>query len=130
MSIDDYRKQKQFVKQIAATFSLSPRTSRAGAIVYSDDAVITARFGQYQYIEDFQRAVDGFYYMGKRTRIDKALKIASDTLFTEGAGAHPDNENIMIILTGKSPRTSMINMQMNILIYKKQVTKNRNETHN
>lgn len=100
MSTTDYRKQKEFVKQIAATFSISPRTSRAGAIVYSDDAVITAQFGQFPYIEDFSQAVDAFEYMGKRTRIDKALKVAAETLFTESAGARPENENIMIILTG------------------------------
>lgn len=100
MSTRDYEKQKQFVKSLAATFSLSPQTSRAGAIVYSDDAVITARFGQYSYIDEFKRAVDQFYYMGKRTRIDKALKLASETFFTEQAGARSENENIMVILTG------------------------------
>lgn len=96
-------KQKEFVKSLVSTFNISPYASQAGAIVYSDDAVITAKFDQYPYLHLFKQAVDRFYYMGKRTRIDKALKLASKTLFTWKAGALPANENIMVILTGVKP---------------------------
>lgn len=97
----DYQKEKDFVKSLASTFILSRRNTQAGVIIYSDDAQMYSTFGQYPDIERFKRAVDSLPYLRKRTRIDKALKLASTNLFTSQGGARPDKEDIMVILTGE-----------------------------
>jgi hypothetical protein len=97
----DYQKEREFVKSLASTFTLSRQNTQVGAIIYSDNAHVVSRFGQHPDIETFKRAVDTLPYLKKRTRIDKALRLASEELFTTHGGARPDKEDMMVILTGE-----------------------------
>lgn len=103
----NFRKEKQFVKEVASTFKMGPDQSQIAVISYSDDAQIDIKFGEYSNVNDFNAAVDGVKHQRQRTRIDKALDLAATSLFTAKGGARPDVAKVMIILTdGKQTVTS------------------------
>lgn len=77
-SIDapQYKQEKNFVKRLASIFNVGAG-SRAAVIIYSDDTQLKIRFDQYNNLDNFLLAVDELPYLQKRTRIDKALKMAA-----------------------------------------------------
>lgn len=77
----NYVKVKDFVKYIARGFGISPSESRAGIVLYSNDASIKAQFDQYTNTEDFVKAVDDLPHERGRTYIDRALRLAASQLF-------------------------------------------------
>lgn len=79
MDVRQYVKQKEFVKKLAKLFNVG-RGSRAAAIIYSDDPILSIDFDLFSSQEGFLDGVDKLPYIMQRTRIDKALKMASDVL--------------------------------------------------
>ena len=77
----NYQKQKNFIKKVAKAYRIAKDGSHAAVIRYSDDASIDIQFGQYDTLKEFKTAVDDIEYSRKRTRIDKALRLASSKLF-------------------------------------------------
>ena len=80
-SIDssEYAKEKNFVKELATILNIGSG-SRASVIIYSDDPELKIRFEQFNNLARFSSAVDALPFIMKRTRIDKALLMASDVL--------------------------------------------------
>ena len=79
INASDYAKQKNFVKELASILNVGAG-SRAAVIIYSDDPELKIRFDDFSNLEDFNDAVDALPFIMRRTRIDKALKMASDVL--------------------------------------------------
>ena len=96
ISKSNFRKEKDFVKEVASTFKLGPGQSQLAVMSYSDDAQIDIRFGEYSNTNDFNAAVDSVKHQRQRTRIDKALELAAKDLFRS---ARPNVQKVMIILT-------------------------------
>ena len=95
----DYNKEKEFVKEIAASFGLGDAGSRAGVITFSYEAKLSIGIDQFNNVNDFNKAVDDIPLMGYTTRIDKALKLAKEKLFL---GSRKGATNILILLTDGS----------------------------
>lgn len=76
---DEFRKEKQLVINLAKSFKVSPQYTRAGAIVYSNTAILSIPFAKHSNIKSFTSDVNGLPYMGGRKLTDKALQLASDT---------------------------------------------------
>ena len=103
----NFQKEKDFVKEVASTFKMGPDQSQIAVISYSDHARIDIKFGDYSNVNDFNAAVDKVAHQRQRTRIDKALHLAANSLFTTRGGARPDVSKVMVILTdGKQTVTS------------------------
>ena len=85
----NYRKQKNFVKEVAKSFGLAPDQSQAAMILYSNSASVHARFGQYATTEEFAKAVDALPYERGLTRIDRALDLAATGIFPEARAGVP-----------------------------------------
>ncbi|XP_048579839.1 uncharacterized protein LOC5504566 isoform X2 [Nematostella vectensis] len=96
---EDYIKEKSFVKQLASSFTVSPQGTHAALMIYSDHAQIESNLGQHSSIESFNDAVDRLPYLEKRTRIDKALKLAYNEVFSAERGARPGKSKIAVVLT-------------------------------
>lgn len=77
ISVDDYRLEKQFVKDLARIFRIDDDASHAAAIIYNDDPHVMIKLGDHRSTDDFAKAVDAIPYLRGRTRIDKALKAAT-----------------------------------------------------
>ena len=92
----NYLKEKHFVKQLARSFGLAPGQSRAALLLYSSSASVQARFGQYQTLDEFEKAVDGLPYERGTTRIDLALEKAAQEIFPQARQGVP---KIAILIT-------------------------------
>ena len=95
----EYSKEKDFIKQLAAHFQISQSGTRAGLVLFSNYASLKIKFSDYSNTSEFQMAVDRLPLIGKTTRIDKALQIASEDMFKEENGMRPSVPKLLILLT-------------------------------
>ena len=92
----DYKKEKEFVKELARSFDISEAGSRAGVITFSYHAELSIAMNEHKTVNDFNKAVDSIPLMGYTTRIDKALVLARRRLMV---GARDDAPRIVFLLT-------------------------------
>lgn len=85
MDVRQYVKQKDFVKRLAKIFNVG-KGSRAAAIIYSDDPILSIDFDLYNNQKDFLEGIENLPYIMQRTRIDKALTMASQVLLDSRPG--------------------------------------------
>ena len=96
----DYRKEKEFVKMVARGLDIAPGRSRVGLILYSNFATVSAEIGAKTTLDSFENLVDGLPHEKGKTRIDRALKLASSLFDPSPAGAmRPGVPRILILLT-------------------------------
>lgn len=74
-----YGREKEFVKELATIINVGAG-SRAAVIIYSDRTQLKIQFDQHSNLDSFKLAVDALPYLQQRTRIDKALYLAAQTL--------------------------------------------------
>lgn len=98
----DYSKEKDFLKALAATFGVSSNGSRAGVVTFSYYTEHSIKLNDHSDIGSFSRAVDRIPLMGSTTRIDKALRLTQNEMFTLPNGARPGVNKVLIILTDGS----------------------------
>lgn len=95
----NYPKQKDFIKRVADTFSISETQTDVGVITYNREAKLWISFGQYNNNNEFKDAVDKIPYWGGQTRIDNGLEMAAVSLFGELKGEREKLPNVLILLT-------------------------------
>ena len=92
----NFMSQKNIVKQVIRDiYPVSVDGNRIGVIRYSDDAKIEVNFNEYFTNKDLYTSVDSIPFTRGGSRIDKALKLARDQLFTVANGARNDAEKVM-----------------------------------
>lgn len=96
IGLQNFEKEKAFVKRLAQRLSISPSDSRAAVVLYSSTASVKAQFGNYNSTGSFGRAVDKLAFIGGKTMIDKALSVAASEIFPN---ARPGVDKIAILLT-------------------------------
>ena len=87
---------KKIVNELVGTFKLASGENRAALVQFSSSPSLEARFGQYETVDEFQDVVWKLPKMGGRTRIDKALTLAVNQVFTD---SRQEVYKIAIILT-------------------------------
>jgi collagen type VI alpha len=95
----DFQKERDFVHSLAAAFTFGRNETAAGVITYSDEASLNIPLGSHISADRFRQAVESIPYILGRTRIDKALKLASTDIFSERGGTRPGFPKLMVILT-------------------------------
>ena len=96
----DYRREKEFVKMVARGLDIAPGRSRVGLILYSNFATVSAEIGAKTTLDSFQNLVDGLPHEKGKTRIDRALKLATSLFDPSANGAiRPGVPRILILLT-------------------------------
>jgi len=83
ISDENFKKQKDFIKVLASSFDPILAEHQLGLISYSSDAQMEVSFQDKADRKEFEQAVDLIPHTKGRTRLDKALKLASSRLFTE-----------------------------------------------
>ena len=79
---EDYIKQKTFVTSVARHLGISRHGPHYGVILFDYYARLNITFDQFYDQKSFERGVMNLKHPGSVTRIDKALKLAYDKLFT------------------------------------------------
>ena len=99
ISDENFKKQKDFIKVLASSFDPILAEHNLGLISYSSDAQMEVSFQDKADRKEFEKAVDLIPHTKGRTRLDKALKVASSRLFTASGGTRSEKRKIMVVLT-------------------------------
>lgn len=99
ISDENFQKQKDFIKVLASSFDPILADHQLGLISYSSDTQMEVSFQDKADRKEFEQAVDRIPHTKGRTRLDKALELASTRLFTASGGTRSGKRKIMIILT-------------------------------
>ncbi|XP_068690493.1 collagen alpha-3(VI) chain-like [Montipora foliosa] len=91
----DYKREKQFVKDLTNVFEVAPNATRVSTIIYSDYPKLIFDFNTYSDKRSINVAHDNLEYLGNRTRIDRALDQAL-VVFSE---SRPSVPRIAFVLT-------------------------------
>ena len=97
--LNDYSKEKNFLKSLAASFQISKDGARAGVITFSSNVKLSIRLNDHFNLDDFNDAVDEIPHMNHTTRIDRALRMTQQEMFTAANGGRSEVKKIIIILT-------------------------------
>ena len=104
---NEYHKEKEFLKLLAATANIGPDDGRAGVVTFSDKALHSIKLNEHTDISSFDAAVDRIPLLGSITRIDLALRLAQKELFSPENGGRPNVPETLILLTdGSQTKTS------------------------
>ena len=99
---NDYSKEKDFLKALAATFGVSDDASRAGVVTFSYYTEHSIKLNDHTDLSSFNKAVDDIALMGSTTRIDKALRLTQQEMFSIANGGRPGVNKVLIVLTDGS----------------------------
>ena len=102
ITVKNYQKERDFVKNVADAFLISPGKTQAGVVAYNSEASLWISFGQHSNNEEFKAAVDKIPFWGGRTRIDNGLKMAAVGLFGAIKQARAHLPKVLIVLTDGS----------------------------
>lgn len=94
-----FRIQTAFVKTVAHYLNVGSSTSRLGVITYSRTVVLNIKFSAFNNLTKLKRTLDEIPYLGETTRIDLALKLASEQLFSTPGGARTNVPKVAVLIT-------------------------------
>ena len=102
----EYHKEKQFLNEVAESFGLSQGGTRAGVVTFSFSAEHSIKLNDHYNVSSFKDSVDAIPLMGRTTRIDRALQLAYDQMFTIRNGGRIGAPKVLILLTDGSQTAS------------------------
>ena len=91
----NYKKEKDFVKDLARYLNVSPGNSRAAVVTYGSRAAEVIGFDIRRSVSDFETAVDNSPYINGRRRIDRSLGKIVDIM----SNARPTATKLVVLLT-------------------------------
>ena len=98
MGFENYLKEKEYVKTMAAVLEISEAGSHAAVIVYSRDGVVEIDFRQGDDLKRFNQKMDSLRFYNQETRIDKALIVAESQLFNSRGGHRRQVPKVVVLL--------------------------------
>ncbi|CAH3168650.1 unnamed protein product [Porites evermanni] len=100
ISDDDFRREKNFVAELAKGFSnFGPNGVQMGVVSYSTYANVDIKLKAYSNKADFMKAVDRIKHRGGWTYTDRALTLAKTELFQPSNGARKGVTKILLVVT-------------------------------
>lgn len=96
----NYKKQKQFVKEMGSYIGYSQYGSRIGVLVYGDTSLIEVRLDHQPNANKFNRKIDQMPYYSQRRRIDKALTTASFLYKFPAIGGSDPGSKVLVLIAG------------------------------
>ena len=98
---ENFDKIKDFVKRIVDAFDVGPEGTHVGAIWYSDKAEVAFAFNNFTGPEvtkaNIFKAVDTIQVTTGKTRIDQALRLAYNDLYSEKGGVRFDKPKVWLM---------------------------------
>ena len=106
VGLQNFQKLLDFVRTLAKTLRMSQSGTHASVVIFSDNARVQIRLDDHVDIREFNDALDDVPYLGKKTRIDKALQVASGGVFNSRAGMRAGVRRVAVLMTeGHQTRT-------------------------
>ena len=103
------KKEQNFVKGVVSAFGISKDGAHAGVVVGGSKAKVAVKMNEHMNSSGFEVAVSSIGLLGGQgqTRLDKALLLAYDELFTTGKGARDNVGQVLMLLTTKKQLDSV-----------------------
>ena len=95
----DFEREKNFVKSLVRSFTISSSLSRVSIMSYSNETDLTVNFADQQTKKSLLRRVDALPFLGGRTRINQALETAAAQLFSPSGTARTAVPRTVVIVT-------------------------------
>ena len=95
----DFEREKNFVKSLVRSLTISSSLSRISIMSYSNETDLTVNFSDQQTKESLLRHVDALPFLGGRTQIDHALETAAAQLFSPSGTAREAVPRTVVIVT-------------------------------
>ena len=106
VGLQNYQKLLDFVRKLAKTLRMSQSGTQASVVIFSDTARVQIGLDDHDDIREFNKALDDVPYLGKKTRIDKALQVALVGVFNSRAGMRAGVRRVAVLMTeGHQTRT-------------------------
>ena len=94
-----YKHAKEFIKAFADYYHLGINSTHIGVITFSEQAYLNVAFNAHQEHALFDEDIDSIPFLGYRTRLDLAFKMADERLYSPKYGARDDAEKIVLLMT-------------------------------
>lgn len=94
---EEFVKLKQFIKGVVDYLFIGPALTHVGLIEYSRSAKMQFRFTTSYDKEEIKKLVDDIPHTAGITRIDLALKVAAEELFTPEGGMRPNSSKVKYV---------------------------------
>ena len=95
-------KEKEFVNAVVGSFSIRSDGARAGVVVGGDSSSLAVKMDAYADTSSFKAGIGRIDGAGGSMRIDKALVLAYDKLFSSSNGARDSVPQVLTIVTAAS----------------------------
>ena len=102
IGVEHFMLPKGFLLQLIDTLSIGPTATHTGFVLFAKHPQVLHTFADTKYHsnEKVHHLIESIpAKLGKRTFIDRALKAADESLFTEEGGDRPEFPNVLILLT-------------------------------
>ena len=96
-----YSQIKSFIQKFTSNLDISHDGVHVGVVTFSFYAKLSIKFSDFTDVRDFGEAVQRIPLMASTSRIDRALKVVDQELFSEANGARLDNNvtKMLVLLT-------------------------------
>ena len=95
VNADDFNRQKEFIDQILQQFTIGPKETQAAVIKYGESANVEISFDDFYTLKGLQNSINGIKHdLARESRLDLALKLARDEMFTKRRGARIDDPRV------------------------------------
>ena len=95
----NFQREKNFVKTLVRSFTISSNLSRVGIISYGDKSEITVNFSDEQSTDSLIKRVDSIPILGGGPQIDQALEMAAAELFSPNGPSRAAVPRTVVIVT-------------------------------
>ena len=112
---EEFVKLKQFINGVVDYLSIGPALTHVGVIEYSKSANMELSFNTSFDKEEIKRLVNNVTHTAGITRIDLALKVASEELFTPAGGMRPTSRKVITGTELFGARLALIQPDLNTL---------------
>lgn len=96
----NFEKQRQFVEAFSLSFNVGSLTTNLGVITHTGSfGFVHFRFLDYHSLDEIRQALSRIPYTVGQSRLDLAMDLAINDLFTVSSGARWDIPKVLVILT-------------------------------
>ncbi len=98
----EYTRMKAIAKRVVDSFSVAQNNTRFSALLYSTNAEVQFNLVRYDSAAGIKTAIDNLPHMKSGTRIDKALRLAKEKIFSLSGYVRQRRPMVLVVVTDGS----------------------------
>ncbi|KAK3599237.1 hypothetical protein CHS0354_012846 [Potamilus streckersoni] len=95
----DFKKTREFLKEVVQGFDISPFQTHVGMVLYSTQVSVEFQLNQYYDKQVVINAIDHMTYRPGSTETAKALQVAVEQVFDTRYGSRPNVVQVLLVIT-------------------------------